>query len=58
MFRHNKIQFMVFKGVMTTTTKLDKTNKTTTVDTSNNIVISDQIMLDDAAVDKEVVYHH
>ena len=43
---------------MITNAKIVPTNNTTTVDASNQLVIVDKIMFEEAAVDNETCIHH
>ena len=43
---------------MTTNANIDTTNKTTAVETSNQLVIADKIILYEAAAEKETDLHH
>ena len=43
---------------MSTSAKIDKTDKKTAIETSNQRVIADKIMLDEEAADKEADRHY
>ena len=43
---------------MTTSAEIEKTNKKTAVETRNQRVISEKIILNEETADKEADYHH